>query len=271
MRNFIIWQGTAGDKASKADFTNYLVACDKKVGTILDHVGHGLRSLQRLSDFCADNPCFDLKELMNDIYCDRVECDTWGDANQMIIEFVYGGLSLIDSLRQVILKTVRNTSDQGDLVVEEDVATVAEQKVVLIDPEEDKQQELSEVKEGTEPKEEGEQKDRQQTGKKQDSDVVSSSAPVQVKSAKPVMRETTGLDLDMVLDMDQTESRMVAVMTPGGESHIPVTSVGRSGSGRVRRRSRGVRIKRTQRLKLFLQRKERGFPARQTPVTSPED
>ena len=63
--NFVIWQRTAGDKSSKVDFTNYLVSCDKKVGKILDHVQIGLHSLQRLSDFCVDNPCFELQELVS--------------------------------------------------------------------------------------------------------------------------------------------------------------------------------------------------------------
>ena len=117
------------------------------MGKILDYVQPGLHGLQRLSDFCADNPCFDLKELVSDIYSDKVQCDKWGDANEMIREFVYGGLSLIDNL----LKTVGKTIDQGDSVcnssdfsgqpvVEETVATVVEKEVVLIVPEEGKQQ-----------------------------------------------------------------------------------------------------------------------------------
>ena len=131
-KNFVIWQSTAGDENSEADFTKYLVSCDKKAGKILDYVQHGLHSLQRLSDFCADNPCFDLKELVSDIYSDRVQCDTFGDANQMIREFVFGGLSLIDNLKTVTLNQGDSVCDNSDLsgqhVVKEDVATVVDQK-----------------------------------------------------------------------------------------------------------------------------------------------
>ena len=104
-KSFIIWQEGSVGQVNKADFTRYSDACDKKVGNILEKVQHGLNGLQRLADFEGDNPCFNWKEFLGEVYGGLEECEKWGEANIMVREFVFGGLKLIDSLQKGCKKT----------------------------------------------------------------------------------------------------------------------------------------------------------------------